>query len=119
MCRGRGGMPRFGWGKPVSDRRLSDLVSVCLLMRVFPGEVVDEVIVASGRTQVRHRGLPARVVVYFSIGMALYAEGSYEDVYAELADGLSWASGGCGAYPAPSESAIFQARVRLGFEAGR
>jgi len=109
-------MPRSGWRKPESDRRLSDLVSVGLLTRVFPAELVDEVIADAGRTQVRHRTLPARVVAYFSIGMALYSEGSYEDVFAELTDGLSWASGWSESFPAPSKSAIFQARARLGFE---
>ena len=38
-------VPRAGWIKPESDRRVSDLVSVGLLTRVFPPEVVDEVIV--------------------------------------------------------------------------
>ena len=61
-------MPRAGWVKPVSDRRLSDLVSVGVLTRVFPPELVDEVIVASGRTERRNRSLPARVMAYFSIG---------------------------------------------------
>lgn len=109
-------MPRSGWKKPVSDRRLSDLVSIGLLTRVFPADVVDEVIATAGRTQMRHRSLPARVVAYFSIGMALYAEGSYEDVFAELTDGLSWASGWRDSFVTPSKSAIFQARARLGFE---
>jgi hypothetical protein len=109
-------MPRTGWVKPVSDRRLSDLVSVGLLTRVFPAEVVDEVIAEAGRTELRHRALPARVVAYFSIGMALYAEGSYEDVFAHLTDGLSWASGWSESWAPPSKSAIFQARSRLGFE---
>ena len=36
-------MPRAGWVKPVSDRRLSDLVSVGVLTRVYPPDVVDEV----------------------------------------------------------------------------
>jgi hypothetical protein len=107
-------MPRSGWKKPLSDRRLSDLVSVGLLTRVFPAEVVDEVIAGLGRTEVRNRALPARVMAYFSIGMALYSEGSYEDVFAELTDGLSWASGWRQSFPAPSKSAIFQARARLG-----
>jgi hypothetical protein len=100
----------------VSDRRLSDVVSIGLLTRVFPGDVVDEVIAASRRTQVRNRALPSRVVAYFSIAMALYAEGSYEDVFAELTDGLSWASGWRESFAAPTKSAIFQARARLGFE---
>jgi hypothetical protein len=100
--------------KPESDRRLSDLVSVGVLTRVFPPDLVDEVVAAAGRTEQRHRSLPARVMAYFSIGMALYSEGSYEDVLAQLTDGLSWASGWAESYPPPSKSAIFQARARLG-----
>ena len=109
-------MPRVGWKKPESDRRLSDLVSVGVLTRVFPPDLVDEVIAAAGRTEQRHRALPARVMAYFSIGMALYSEGSYEDVLSQLTDGLSWASGWQEAYSPPSKSAIFQARARLGSE---
>jgi hypothetical protein len=48
--------------KPASDRRLSDLIAVGLLTRVFPPHVVDEAIAAAGRTEQRHRALPARVV---------------------------------------------------------
>jgi len=100
----------------VSERRLSDLVSVGLLTRVFPAGVVDEVIAASGRTEQRHRSLPARTMAYFAVGMALHSEGSYEDVLALLTDGLSWAEPGVGPVRLPSKSAIFQARDRLGFE---
>src|SRR5664280_2767946 len=107
-------MPRSGWVKPVSDRRLSDLVSVGVLTRVFPPDLVDEVIAAEGRTEQRHRSLPARVMAYFAIGMGLYSEGSYEDVLSQLTDGLSWASGWVESFTAPSKSAIFQARARLG-----
>ena len=85
-----------------------------VLTRVFPPELVDEVVAAAGRTEQRHRSLPARVMAYFSIGMALYSEGSYEDVLAQLTDGLSWASGWAESYAPPSKSAIFQARARLG-----
>jgi Insertion element 4 transposase N-terminal/Transposase DDE domain len=109
-------MPRAGWVKPVSDRRLSDLVSVGVLTRVFPPDVVDEVIAQTGRTERRSRSLPARVMAYFAIGMALYSEGSYEDVLAQLTDGLSWASGWQDSFVPPSKSAIFQARARLGSE---
>ena len=107
-------MPRAGWKKPETDRRLSDLVSVGVLTRVFPPGLVDEVIAEVGRTEQRHRSLPARVMAYFSIGMALYSEGSYADVLAQLTDGLSWASGWQETYSPPSKSAIFQARARLG-----
>ncbi len=107
-------MPRVGWKKPESGRRLSDLVSVGVLTRVFPPGLVDEVIAGAGRTEQRHRSLPARVMAYFAIGMALYSEGSYEDVLGLLTDGLSWASDWQESYVPPSKSAIFQAGARLG-----
>jgi len=90
------------------------LVSVGVVTRVFPEALVDEVIAAAGRTEVRHRSLPARVMAYFAIAMGLYGEGSYEDVLAQLTDGLSWASGWRESYRLPGKSAIFQARERLG-----
>jgi hypothetical protein len=94
---------------------LSDLVSVGLLTRTFPPELVDEVIAEVGRTEQRHRSLPARVMAYFSIGMALHSEGSYEDVLSLLTDGLGWSSD-TEPVKLPSKSAIFQARARLGAE---
>ena len=53
-------------------------------------------------------------MAYFAIGMGLYSEGSYQDVLSQLTDGLSWASGWAESFTAPSKSAIFQARARLG-----
>lgn len=108
-------MPRAGWIKPESERRLSDLVSVGVLTRTFPPELVEEVVAECGRTEQRHRSLPARVVAYFSIGMALHSEGSYEDVLGLLTDGLAWVSGE-EPIALASKSAIFQARARLGAE---
>ena len=109
-------MPRSGWVKPQSETRLSDLVSVGLLTRVFPPDLVDEVIAAAGRTEQRRRALPARSMAYFAIGMALHSQGSYEDVMAQLTDGLSWSAGWEEVYVPPSKSGIFQARERLGAE---
>jgi hypothetical protein len=109
-------MPRAGWVKPESDRRLSDLVSVGVLTRVFPPALVDEVIAGAGRTEQRHRALPARVMAYFAVGMGLHSEGSYLDVLSLLTDGLSWQSGWSQSWKLPSKSAIFQARARLGAE---
>jgi len=100
----------------VSERRLSDLVSVGVLTRTFPPAVVDEVIAAAGRKEQRHRSLPAQTMAYFAVGMALHSEGSYEDVLGLLTDGLSWAEPGVEPVRLPTKSAIFQARERLGFE---
>lgn len=107
-------MARAGWVKPKSERRLSDLVSVGLLTRVFPPDVVDEVIAECGRTELRHRSLPARTMAYFAMGMALHADGSYEDVMALMTNGLAWSAGSENPVKLPSKSGIFQARERLG-----
>ncbi len=108
-------MPRAGWVKPVSERRLSDLVSVGVLTRTFPPGLVDEVIAEAGKKEQRHRSLPAQTMAYFAIGMALHSEGSYEDILSLMCDGLSWVSGE-DPVQLPSKSAIFQARARLGAE---
>jgi hypothetical protein len=102
--------------KPESERRLSDLVSVGLLTRVFPPGLVDVVIAETGRREQRHRSLPARVMAYFAVGMALHSEGSYEDVLGLMTDGLAWAESDAEPVAMPSRSAIFQARERLGAE---
>jgi hypothetical protein len=95
---------------------LSDLVSVGVLTRVFPPAVVEEVIERAGRKEQRHRSLPARVMAYFAVGMALHAEGSYEDVLGLMTDGLAWGEPDAVPVKLPSKSAIFQARARLGAE---
>jgi hypothetical protein len=109
-------MPRLGWRKPESDRRLSDSVSVGVLTRVFPPDVVDEVITACGRTEQRRRSLPARSVAYFAMGMALHSDGSYEDVLALISDGLSWAEREDVPARLANKAAISHARGRLGPE---
>ena len=109
------GVPRSGWKKPESDRRLADLVSVGVLMRVFPAGLVDGVIAECGRTEQRRRSLPARSMAYFAMGMALHSEGSYEDVLALISDGVAWADREDRPARLASKPAIFHARERLGF----
>jgi hypothetical protein len=94
--------------------RLSDAVSVGVLARVFPPGVVDEVIAGCGRAERRHRLLPARTVAYFAIGMALHADGSYEDVLALISDGLAWAEREETPVRLAGKGAISHARKRLG-----
>lgn len=109
-------MPRAGWVKPESDQRLSDHISLGVLTRVFPPEVVDEVLAECGRVEVRHRLLPARVVVYYVLGLALFSTSSYEEVMRMLVAGHSWASGWSQQWSVPTKAALFQARKRLGAE---
>jgi hypothetical protein len=92
-------------------------VSVGLLMKVFPPDVVDAVIAEGGRTQQRRRSLPAQAVAYFAMGMALFPDGSYEDVLALISDGIAWAYREDTAVHLANKAAISHARDRLGAEA--
>lgn len=85
-------------------------------MRVFPAEVVDEVIAECGRTEQRRRSLPARSVAYFAMGMALHSEGSYEDVLGLISDGIAWAHREQPGRGLANKAAISHARDRLGAE---
>ena len=80
-----GWTPRAGSLKPASERRLSDLVSVGVLMRTFPPGWVDEVIAEAGRTEQRHRSLEhdeaARLIVEPAVGRHGLAHMSRNDAW--------------------------------------
>lgn len=87
-----------------------------VLTRVFPADLVDEVVSAHGRKEKRSRLLPARVVVYFVLALALFGQESYEEVIRRLVGGLRFCSAWSQAWAFPSRSALSQARGRLGEE---
>lgn len=109
-------MPRAGQRKPLSDSRLTDHISVGALTRVFPPELVDGVILEAGRRERRQRLLPARVVVYYVLALALFADSAYEEVMRQLVEGLAWQAGWRKHWEVPSKVAIYKARERLGAE---
>jgi hypothetical protein len=83
---------------------------------VFPAELVDGVVAEAGRRERRARLLPARVVVYYVLALALFADCSYEEVMRQLVEGLAWDSGWVRTWEVPSKMAISKARSRLGRE---
>ncbi len=109
-------MPRAGQVRPPVEERLSDRIALGVLTRVFPAELVDEVIAETGRGERRCRLLPARVVVYFVLAMCLFSGQGYEEVARLLACGLAWARRWRGRWEVPTTAAISRARVRLGPE---
>lgn len=109
-------MPRAGQRKPISDSRLTDHVSIGVLTSVFPPALVDGVVAEAGRREQRQRLLPARVVVYYVLALALFADCSYEEVMRQLVEGLAWDSGWERVWEVPSKMAISKARTRLGKE---
>ena len=83
---------------------------------MFPPELVDGVVAEAERRERRQRLLPARVVVYYVLALALFADCSYEEVMRQLVEGLSWESGWERTWEVPSKMAISKARSRLGRE---
>ncbi|BEK95442.1 hypothetical protein NSER024013_33480 [Nocardia seriolae] len=58
--------------------RLTDRIGLGVLTRVVGADLVDEVLVATGRMEKRRRLLPARVVVYFVLALTLFFDDAYE-----------------------------------------
>jgi hypothetical protein len=85
-----------------------------VLTRSFPSQVVDEVIAGQGRTEQRKRLLPARLVVYYVMALALFASEGYEEVMRQLVAGLAWTTRWRETWQVPSSPAISKARTRLG-----
>lgn len=96
-----------------SSGRLTDHVSVGVLTRIVPRYVVDEALVESGRVQKRTRSLPAHVVVYFVMALALFSDG-YEEVIRKLVHGLRFMRVWSRGWSVPTTGALSQARARLG-----
>ncbi len=85
-----------------------------MLTRTFPPELVDGVIDRTGRSEQRQRLLPARVVLYYTLAMCLFAQVGYEEVMRLLVEGLAWARRWQGNWQVPHKSSIARARRRLG-----
>jgi hypothetical protein len=109
-------MPRAGQVKPPVEPRLSDRIAIGVLTSIYPPELVDRVVAESGRTQQRQRLLPAGVVVWLVLAMALFSGQAYEEVARLLAGGLGWARRWQQWWRVPSTPAIAKARARLGAE---
>jgi Insertion element 4 transposase N-terminal/Transposase DDE domain len=109
-------VPRAGQVKPPVEVRLSDRIAIGVLTSTFPPELVDRVVAQAGRTQQRERLLPARVVVWLVLAMALFSGQAYEEVARLLAGGLGWARRWQQWFRVPSTPAIAKARARLGAE---
>ena len=72
------------------DGWLPDRISVGVLTRTFPPDLVDEVVEATGTRGQRRRLLPARLMVYFVLALWLFRGRNcgYGQVMIKLADGL-------------------------------
>ena len=108
-------MPRAGQQAREDEGGLEDRISVGVLARAFPRELVDEVIDAAGARERRRRVLPAWLTLYFTLALALFMDRGAARVMRRLAGVLAWAERGV-MVKVPSEEALSNARARLGAE---
>lgn len=96
--------------------RITDYISLGVVSRAVPRETIDAILVETGKTSIRQRELPAHLVVYYVIALALYMQSSYREVLRCLLEGIQWLSKPGETIRATGKSGISQARSRLGAE---
>jgi hypothetical protein len=99
-----------------SGTRITDFISLGVLTKTFPLAAIRDVLGDTRKTSVRQRDLPAHVVVYYVIALALYMQSSYREVLRCLFEGIQWLLGPGATVKVTGKSGISQARTRLGWE---
>src|SRR5436309_215892 len=105
-------MARTSAGLPAGIR-VSDHISLGVIAKAFPIGEVRQVLAETGRASERERDLPAHVMVYYAIALALYMPAGTREVLRCLLEGLRWLWG-AEAVRVAGKSGISQARTRLG-----
>jgi hypothetical protein len=108
-------MPRTKHGLG-AELDVAYLISVGTLSRACPRPLIEDTLRRSGKGGHRQRLLPAAVLVYFVMAMALWREAALEEVLRVICEGLNWLGGIRGKVACAGKAAISQARSRLGWE---
>jgi hypothetical protein len=96
--------------------RITDYISLGVIAKFFPADKVREILNETKRASIRERDLPAHVVVYYVIALALYMRSSYREVLRCLLEGVQWLLNPSTTVKVAGKSGISQARERLGAE---
>jgi hypothetical protein len=108
-------MARTGASLPAGSR-ITDHISLGVLAKTFPPETVRAVLAATGTASRRQRDLPAHVVVYYVIALALYMQSSTREVLRCLLEGVQWLRGPGAPVKVTGKSGISKARTRVGWQ---
>ncbi len=96
--------------------RITDHISLGVIAKTFPLDMVHQVLGETGKASKRQRDLPAHVVVYYAIALALYMQVSCREVLRCLLEGVRWLLGTATGIKTASRGGIARARVRVGSE---
>jgi hypothetical protein len=97
-----------------SGIRLTDFISLGVLGRFIPVELVRSVLGRLERQSIRQRDLPAEALVYYIVALGFYGGVSCEEVLRCLSEGIEWVMGPGARMRLAGKSAISQGRRRLG-----
>jgi Insertion element 4 transposase N-terminal/Transposase DDE domain len=96
--------------------RITDYISLGVVTKSIPLRTVKSVLRSVQKLSQRQRALPAHVVVYYVIALALYMQVSYREVLRCLLEGIQWLVNPSAPLRVAGKSGISQARTRLGWE---
>src|SRR3974377_2220867 len=102
-----------------AGRRITDYMSLGVIAKFFPTEKIHEVLQQTNRASIRERDLPAHVVVYYVIALALYMRSSYREVLRCLLEGVQWLLAPSAQGKVAWKCGIPHGRRRLGLGPGR
>jgi hypothetical protein len=96
--------------------RITDYISLGVVAKAFPLAAIHSVLAETKKASIRQRDLPAHVVIYYVIALALYMRSSYREVLRCLLEGIQWLRDPSVNLRVAGKSGISQARTRLGWE---
>jgi hypothetical protein len=96
--------------------RITGYISLGVIARFFPAGKIHQILKETNRASIRERDLPAHVVIYYVIALALYMRSSYREVLRCLLEGVQWLLDPSAKVKVAGKSGISQARSRLGAE---
>lgn len=96
--------------------RITDYISLGVIAKAFPLTSIRSALAKTEKASVRQRDLPAHVVVYYVIALALFMQSSYREVLRCLLEGIQWLRDPSANIKVAGKSGISQARTRLSWE---
>ena len=108
-------MARTVAGLP-SGTRITDFIGLGVLTKTVPLAAIRAVLGNTGKASLRQRDLPAHVVVYYVIALALFMHSSCREVLRCLLEGIQWLLEPRALVKVAGKSGISQARTRLGWK---
>lgn len=98
------------------EPRITDYISLGVITKSFPERAIRKALAETGKNSIRERELPAHVVMYYVIALALFMQASQREVLRCLLEGVRWLFGPEMTVKVTGKSGISQARSRLGWK---